>query len=106
MRLGVSADYLQYELDHQKPGEGGDGTAWNMNVYAKYPFIRSEDLTIEGEMKYVHNRMTDNNLTAEIDSSTINKGVFTLSGNKSDSFLLNGITYFLRFSDYRKSENG
>ena len=38
--------------------------------------------------------MKDNNLTSEIDNSTINKGVFTLSGNKSDSFLLNGITYF------------
>ena len=94
MRLGVSADYLKYELDHQKPGEGGDGTAWNANVYAKYPFIRSEDLTVEGEVKYVHTRLKDNNLTAELDNSQINKGVFTLSGNKSDTFLLNGITYF------------
>jgi hemolysin activation/secretion protein len=94
MRLGVSADYLKYELDHQKQGVGGDGTAWNVNVYAKYPFVRSEDLTIEGEMKYVHSIITDNNLILEIDDSQIDKGIFTLSGNKSDTFLLNGITYF------------
>jgi len=94
MRIGISADYLKYELDHQKPGEGGDGSAWNVNVYAKYPFVRSEDLTIEGEMKYVHSIITDSNLTAEIDDSQIDKGIFTLSGNKSDTFLLNGITYF------------
>jgi len=93
-RMGVSGDYLKYKLDHQNPGEGGDGTAWNANVYAKYPLVRSEDLTIEGELKYVHTGFTDNNLTAEIDDSQIDKGVLTLSGNKSDTFLLNGITYF------------
>ena len=94
MRMGLSADYLKYELDHQNQGEGGDGTAWNANVYVKYPLVRGEDLTIEGEMKYVHTAFTDNNLTAEIDNSRIDKGVLTLSGNKSDTFLLNGITYF------------
>ena len=94
MRLGFSFDYLDYKLNHQQRGQGGDGTAWNANVYAKYPFVRSEDFTLEGEIKYVHTRLKDNNLTTEIDNSSINKGVFTLSGNKSDTFLLNGITYF------------
>ena len=49
MRVGVSADYLDYELKHQLVNQGGDGTAWNANVYAKYPFVRSEDFSLEGE---------------------------------------------------------
>jgi hemolysin activation/secretion protein len=94
MRLGASMDYLSYELKHQKPREGGDGTAWNATLYAKYPVVRSEKFNVETELDYVHTRMKDNNLTAELDNATINKGVFKLSGNSSDDLLLGGISYF------------
>ncbi len=94
IRIGASFDYLKYELTHQNQGEGGDGSAWNGTAYVKYPLVRSEDFNVETELDYVHTRMKDNDLTEELDNSTIDKGVFKISGNRSDDFLLNGITYF------------
>jgi len=94
MRVGASVDYLDYKLKHQEPGEGGDGTAWNANVFVKYPFVRTEVITIEAEVRYNHTNLVDNSLTEQLDDTDIDKGVLTLSGNRSDTFLDNGITYF------------
>ena len=93
-RIGASFDFIDYELDHQKVNESGDGTAWNAHVYMKHPFIRTQDLTVEGEIAYVHTSLKDNDSTGEIDDSEIDKGVLKISGNRSDDYLLNGITYF------------
>ena len=93
-RVGISFDYLYYELDHQKQNESGDGTAWNAKVYVKHPIVRSEDLTVEAELSYTYTAMKDNDATSELDNSKVNKGIFKLSGNKSDDLLLNGVTYF------------
>jgi hemolysin activation/secretion protein len=93
MRLGTSFDYLDYELKHQKPGEDGDGTAWNATVYAKYPVIRTEKFNIEVELDYVHTKLKDYSLSQEVDNSDIDKGVFRVSMNRSDEFMQNGITY-------------
>jgi hemolysin activation/secretion protein len=93
-RIGASVDYLEYELKHQNPGEGGDGTAWNANLFIKYPFVRTEAMTVEAQMRYNHTNLVDNNLTAQLDDTVIDKGVLSLSGNRSDAFLDNGITYF------------
>ena len=93
-RVGVSFDYLDYELDHQKINESGDGTAWNAKVYAKYPIVRSEDLTVETELSYTHTAMKDNSATGQLDNSRLDKGILKLSGNRSDDYLLNGVTYF------------
>jgi hemolysin activation/secretion protein len=96
-RIGASFDYLDYELKHQNPGQGGDGTAWNATLYAKYPVVRTENFNVEMELDYVHTKMKDNgtyrNITNELDNSDIDKGVFRLSMNRSDAFLQNGITY-------------
>ena len=92
-RLGASIDFLDYELKHQLANQGGDGNVWNATAYAKYPIVRTEDFNVEAELDYVHTVMKDNNLTAEIDNTTLNKGVLKLSANRSDTFLLNGITY-------------
>jgi len=94
MRLGVSVDYLKYELDTSKSETAGDGDAWNVRAYVKYPVVRTEDLTVETELNYTHTALKDNNPTSEIDNSTIDKGILTLSGNRSDEFLDNGIMYF------------
>ncbi len=93
MRLGASFDYLDYELKHQEPGEGGDGTAWNATAYLKYPVVRTEDFNVEVELDYVHTKLKDYSLTDELDNSDIDKGVFRLSMNRSDEFMLNGISY-------------
>jgi len=94
MRLGASVDFLKYELDTSKSTTKGDGTAWNARAYIKYPIVRTENLTIETELNYTHTEMKDNNDSSQIDNTVINKGIFTISGNKSDTFLDNGITYF------------
>jgi hemolysin activation/secretion protein len=93
-RIGASVDYLDYELKNQEPGTGGDGTAWNANLFIKYPLIRNEKTTVELEARYDHTNLVDNNLTAQLDDTVIEKGVFTVSGNHSDTFLDNGVTYF------------
>ncbi len=93
-RIGASMDYMDYELKYQSPGEGGDGSAWNANVYVKHPIVRTTDLTVEAEAKYTHTELKDNDLTVELDHTKIDKGVLTISGNRSDELLLNGITYF------------
>ncbi len=93
-RMGVSFDYMDYELDHQAINESGDGTAWNAKVYVKHPIVRSEDLTVEAELSFTHTEFKDNDATVEIDNSKINKGIFKISGNRSDDYLLNGVTYF------------
>jgi hemolysin activation/secretion protein len=94
MKLGASADFLKYELDTSKSTTEGDGTAWNARAYIKYPIVRTEDFTLEAELNYTHTEMKDNNDSAQLDNTVINKGIFTISGNKSDTFLDNGITYF------------
>ena len=93
-RIGASIDYLDYELTNQSKGEGGDGSAWNANLYLKYPMVRTTDLNVEMEAKYTHTVLKDNNLTAQLDHTKIDKGVLTISGNRSDDLLLNGVTYF------------
>lgn len=93
-RIGISIDYLDYELDNQAVFESGDGTVWDTRLYAKYPLIRSQDLTVVSEIAYVHTSFKDNSHLGEIDDSKIDKGVLTISGNHSDDFLENGITYF------------
>jgi len=97
MRIGASFDYLAYELKHQNPGEGGDGTAWNITLYTKYPVVRTENFNVEVELDYIHTKLKDNgtyqNITRELDDSDIDKGVFRFSLNKSDTFLQNGIIY-------------
>ena len=94
MRIGASIDYLEYELDTDKSDTQGDGTVWDAKVYLKYPIVRSKDLNIESELSYTHTSLTDNNATTEIDDSTIDKGILKISGDRSDDYLLNGITYF------------
>ena len=94
MRIGASVDFLKYELDMDKSATAGDGTVWNARAYVKYPLIRTEDFNIETELNYTHTAIKDNNATTEIDNTTIDKGVLTISGNRSDEFLENGITYF------------
>jgi hemolysin activation/secretion protein len=113
-RVGISFDYLDYELNHQKNNESGKGNAWNTTLYIKYPFVRTENLTISGEIDYTHSRSKDYNSSAELDNSQIDKGIIRLSGNRSDEFLLNGITYFnisltignlkLKNEEHRKSD--
>jgi hemolysin activation/secretion protein len=93
-RIGASIDYLDYELKHQEQGQGGDGTAWNANLFIKYPLVRTEKTTVELEVRYAHSKLIDNNLTSQIDNTVIDKGVFSISGNRSDDLLENGITYF------------
>ena len=94
MRLGASIDYMKYELDTSKSDEAGDGTVWDAKVYLKYPIIRTTDLNVESELSYTHTALKDNDATSEIDNSTIDKGILKISGNRSDDYLLNGITYF------------
>jgi len=92
-RLGVSFDYLDYELKHQSTGQGGSGDAWNATLYSKYPVVRTEDFNIEIELDYVHTKLRDYDLTTELDNSDIDKGIVKFSLNRSDTFLENGITY-------------
>lgn len=94
MRIGVSIDYLEYELDLDKSDEAGDGSAWNAKMYLKYPIARTTDLNVESELSYMHTALKDNDATSEIDNSTIDKGTLRISGNRSDDYLQNGITYF------------
>jgi len=94
MRIGASVDFLKYELDTDKSVTYGDGTVWDVRAYVKYPVIRTEDLNVETELNYTHTDIKDNSVTEEIDNTTIDKGILTISGNRSDEFLDNGITYF------------
>jgi hemolysin activation/secretion protein len=94
MRIGASVDFLKYELDTSKAIAEGDGDVWDIRAYVKYPVVRTEDFTVETELNYTHRVLKDNNATTEIDYSIIDKGMLTISGNRSDEFLENGITYF------------
>ena len=94
MRLGASADFMKYELDTSKSKTAGDGDVWNARAYVKYPLVRADDLTVESELNYTHTEMKDNNDSGQMDDTVINKGILTISGNKSDTFLDNGVTYF------------
>ncbi len=93
-RVGVSLDYLSYELDHQATDVGAKGNAWDMRAYIKHPFIRTRHLNVIGEVSYIHTEMTDENRTTKLLERSLDKVVLKISGDHDDHFLANGTTYF------------
>ena len=107
-RIGLSGDYLDYELDHQLAETEGRGHAWNARAYAKYPFIRTRHLNIEGEASYVHTELVDEVDFGELANRILNNGIARISGNHDDDYLANGVTYFnavLTIGDLDLDEN-
>lgn len=93
-RVGVSLDYLAYELDHQVIDTGAKGNAWDIRAYIKHPFIRTRHLNVIGEASYIHTEMTDENRTTELLDRSLDKVVLKISGDHDDDFWANGKTYF------------
>jgi hemolysin activation/secretion protein len=94
MRIGASADYFKYKLDHEFNKVGAKGNAINGRAYMKYPFVRSRHFNVHGDASYNYTRLIDENNAGEQADRLLHTGVFRIAGNHDDDFLANGVTYF------------
>lgn len=93
-RVGLSTDFLQYNLKHEFEANDARGNAWNGRAYVTYPFIRTRHFNVIGEASYNYTRLTDKDNSGELADRELHVGVLRVSGDHDDDFLANGVTYF------------
>jgi hemolysin activation/secretion protein len=96
LRLGGSADYLDYELGEELNNLELKGDAYSARFFSAYPFIRSRHSNLNGRVEYAYLSMNDDDgIIGELESErtlhTITANVF---GDHDDDRWANGVTFF------------
>lgn len=94
LRLGASADYMDYQLGKQYRQAGWEGDAMDARLFATYPFIRSRHFNVIAEVDYSHSQFHDRDNSGERSDRLVRSGIFKISGDHDDDLLASGVTYF------------
>ncbi len=95
LRLGISGDYLDYELGEELGDFGADGNAYSGSLFAAYPFIRSRHTNVNTRVEYVHLSLEDDDDSGTLEAERkINMLTASLYGDHDDDLWANGVTYF------------
>ncbi len=94
LRLGLSIDYLDYELEKAFESLGAEGDVSEIRAFSTYPFIRSRHLNLIGRVDLSQLKLDDHNDMGLLAERTIESGIFSLSGDHDDDLLANGTSYF------------
>lgn len=93
-RVGVSADYLDYNLGKEYEALGSEGNAFEFRGFINHPYLRSRHSNLNLGVDYVHLKLDDHDDVGDLASRTINSGVFRLSGDHDDDLFAAGTTYY------------
>lgn len=95
LRIGINADYMDYELGRKYKGAGTGGDASSLRLFTTYPFVRSRHANAHGRVEYAYLRVDDDN---NVDAFRAKRRIHTLtaglSGDLDHDALADGITYF------------
>lgn len=94
LRLGASADYMDYQLGKQYRQAGWEGDAMDARLFATYPVIRSRHFNVIAEVDYSHSQFHDRDNSGERSDRLVRSGIFKISGDHDDDLLASGVTYF------------
>jgi hemolysin activation/secretion protein len=95
LRLGVNADYLDYEIGEEFSDLGFEGDAYSVRLFGTYPFIRSRHNNLSGRAEYAYLSLTDDDATglllADRRVQTLTLGV---DGDHDDDYLAAGVSFY------------
>lgn len=95
LRLGVIADYLDYELGEELEDGGFEGDAWSARAYAAYPVVRSRHHNVFTRVEYAYLSLDDDDDSGQLEAErTLHTLTVSVFGDHDDDVLANGVTYF------------
>ncbi len=94
LKVGAAYSAMAYELGLNYQGTNTKGTANTASLFGSYPFIRSRNFNLYGQVGFDNLQMVNNSLGFELSDKSLNDGSFGISGNSRDGFLTGGINTF------------
>ncbi|MEP4485310.1 MAG: ShlB/FhaC/HecB family hemolysin secretion/activation protein [Halioglobus sp.] len=96
LRVGGSADYLDYELGEELDNLELKGDAWSARLFAAYPLIRARHKNVTAHIDYSYLDLNDDDgLLGDLESErNLHTVTARLYGDHDDDWLASGVTYF------------
>jgi hemolysin activation/secretion protein len=93
-RVGVSTDYLDYNLGKEYAALGSEGNAFEFRGFFNHPFLRSRHTNLNLGADFVHLELDDHDEFGDLARRAINSGVLRIFGDHDDDLLAAGTTYY------------
>lgn len=93
-KLGVAYSSMYYQLGLNYQGTATNGSANVASLFGSYPFVRSRNFNLYGQVGYDNLAMVNNSFGFEISNKIVNNGSVGVSGNSRDGFLGGGLNTF------------
>lgn len=93
-KLGAAYANMYYRLGYNYSGTNTNGTAATWSFFGTYPFYRSREFSLYGQVGYDNLKMINNSMGFEVSSKALNNGSIGIQGNSRDAFLSGGINSF------------
>ena len=95
LRIGLNADYLDYELGKQYRRLEYGGDAASARLFASYPFVRSRHINLNGRLEYAYLTMKDEDNSGYLEAERrLNTMTASIDGDHDADAWANGISYF------------
>jgi len=94
IRVGASADYLDYELGKSFSNFDSEGKVSEYRLFANYPIIRSRHTNLKLQTSLVHTDLEDGNNTGLASERDVNSIELSLSGEHDDDYWASGVSFF------------
>jgi len=93
-KFGVAYSAMRYQLGLNYQNTATNGTANTASVFGSYPFVRSRNLNLYGQVEYDNLSMTNNSMGFQISNKIVNNTSASVSGNSRDDYLGGGLNTF------------
>lgn len=93
-KLGFAYSAMRYQLGLNYQNTATNGTANTASVFATYPFVRSRNFNLYGQVEYDNLTMTNNSMGFQLSNKIVNNGSVGISGNSRDDYFGGGINTF------------
>lgn len=93
-KLGAAYSVMRYQLGLNYQDTATNGTANTASLFGSYPFVRTRNFNLYGQVGYDNLTMTNNSMGFQISNKIVNNGNVGVSGNSRDSYLGGGMNTF------------
>ena len=90
LKVGVAYAGMRYILGLNYQGTNTNGLANTASAFSTYPFARSRNFNVYGQLGYDNIYMVNNSFGFQLSQLTVNQGTAGLSANSRDDFLNGG----------------
>lgn len=94
LKLGLAYSAMRYQLGLNYQNTATNGSANTISIFGSYPFVRSRNLNVYGQLGYDNLAMTNNSMGFQISNKIVNNTSVGISGNSRDDVLGGGINTF------------